>query len=274
MHPGRDGGQHARQPWRGPGRRGVQQFVGFGDHPGVLGATALAAVDHQRPLRQRHAGQTARQHEDVLAVIDGEGPQIDVARGQLPVLDQRRAGGDLHDPLCDPAARILEHLRSQLGQLLIAGLVADHQAIAAGSIDRLEHHAVQAVDDKLALFGILQVVGVDVGQDRALPEVVLDQGRNVGVDRLVIGHPVAHGVGDGDPARARSVQQPRNPEHRVRAKVHGIEVVVVETAVQDVDGTRTTHCAHPDLIVAAVEVAPLDEFHTHPPSQEGVLEMR
>src|SRR4029453_13183800 len=41
-----------------------------GEHPGVLGAAALAGVDDQAPFPQRHPGQPAGQHPDPLAVVD------------------------------------------------------------------------------------------------------------------------------------------------------------------------------------------------------------
>ena len=59
-------------------------------HPGVLAAAALAAVDHQLALGQRDAGQPAGQHVDAVAVVDREGAQVDVA-GPQRVVDQGRA---------------------------------------------------------------------------------------------------------------------------------------------------------------------------------------
>ena len=49
------------------------------DHPGVLGAAPLAGVDHQPALLEGHPGQPAGQDPHVLAVVDREGPQVDVA---------------------------------------------------------------------------------------------------------------------------------------------------------------------------------------------------
>ena len=49
------------------------------DHPGVLGATALAGVHHQPALVEGDPGQPAGQDPHVLAVVDREGAQVDVA---------------------------------------------------------------------------------------------------------------------------------------------------------------------------------------------------
>ena len=78
------------------------------EHPGVLAAAALAAVDDELALGQGDPGKTARQHPDVLAIVDREGSKINMARLQA-VLDQGRHGGQLDDRLRDPAARVLGH---------------------------------------------------------------------------------------------------------------------------------------------------------------------
>ncbi len=54
----------------------------------------------------------------------------------------------------------------------------------------------------------------------------------------------------------------------------GVEVVVVDAPVEHVDRLGTTDGTHPHLVVAAVEVTALDEFHAHPAGEEGVLEVR
>jgi hypothetical protein len=76
----------------------------WAENPGVLAATALAAVDHQLSLGQRHPGQAARQHPDVVAAVHRERAKIDVPRPQ-PILDQGRHGRKLDHRLGDPASR-------------------------------------------------------------------------------------------------------------------------------------------------------------------------
>ena len=48
-------------------------------HPGVLGAAALAGVHHQRALLQRHAREAARRDPHLVA-REHEGPKVDMAR--------------------------------------------------------------------------------------------------------------------------------------------------------------------------------------------------
>ncbi len=72
------------------------------------------------------------------------------------------------------------------------------------------------------------------------------------------------------PARA-AFTTPGMPEHAVGAQVDRVEEVVVDAPVDDVHGLRARRRAHPDGVVAAVEVATLDELDAHVPGQEGVL---
>ena len=48
-------------------------------------------------------------------------------------------------------------------------------------------------------------VRLDVRENRFLRQIEADDGRHVGVDRLVVGHPGAGRIGDGDAARAVDV---------------------------------------------------------------------
>ncbi|SKU71806.1 Uncharacterised protein [Mycobacteroides abscessus subsp. abscessus] len=109
---------------------------------------------------------------------------------------------------------------------------------------------------------------VHVGHNGFLAQVVLDNGRHIGVDELVVTHPIAHRAGDHHVPGARGVEQARDSEHRIRAELHGIQVGVIDAAVDHVDLALTLGGAHVDLVVAAEQIAPLDEFHTHLASQQ------
>src|SRR5215475_11386885 len=54
----------------------------FIQYPGVLGAAALARIDHERAFLQRDAGEPARHDGGALAAGEDERPEIDVARGE------------------------------------------------------------------------------------------------------------------------------------------------------------------------------------------------
>ena len=70
----------ARRGARRRRARGRPRDVARRQHPGVLGAAALAGVDDQLALGQRDPGQAAGQHPDVVAVVDRERAQVDVPR--------------------------------------------------------------------------------------------------------------------------------------------------------------------------------------------------
>ena len=53
-----------------------------------------------------------------------------------------------------------------------------------------------------------------------------------------------------------------------------IEVLVVDASVDDVHGLVTARRAHEHVIVAAVQVAALDELDTHLAGEERMLEVR
>ena len=126
-------------PWRSGGgtTERARDAPLAGEHPGVLRAAALAGVDDQRALDERHPGQAAGQHPHVVAVVHGERPQVDVARGDA-VADQRRDGRQLHHRLRDPSPRISDEPRAQHVQLVTIGLRADDEALATGAVDRLD----------------------------------------------------------------------------------------------------------------------------------------
>ena len=159
------------------------------------------------------------------------------------------------------------------GQFLLGGVGAEHDAVPAGALDGFDDQLVDAVEHLLALLVEPAPEGVDVGQQRLLAEVVLDDRRHVGVDELVVADAVAHGAGDHDVACAGGVEDPGHAEHRVGLELHRVEVVVVDAPVDDVDLTLALGGAHVDGVVAAEQVAALDQFHAHLPGQQRVLEV-
>src|SRR6185436_5537555 len=164
------------------------------EHPGVLAPTALAAVDNEFPLWQGNTGQPAREYPDILAVVDCERSKINMARLQA-ILDESRHCGELDHRLRDPAARVLLDPTAQRIQLGLGSTRADHDALATGAVHWLHDEIVEAIQYLLASFVILQPPGIDIGENRVLTKVILDQIRDVGVDQLVVGHSVTDGVG-------------------------------------------------------------------------------
>jgi hypothetical protein len=69
------------------------------------------------------------------------------------------------------------------------------------------------------------------------------------------------------------VQQSGAADQAVGAEVHGVEELVVDAAVDDVDPLLARRGPHPHHAVAADEVAALDELDAHQPGQQRVLEV-
>ena len=78
---------------------------------------------------------------------------------------------------------------------------------------------------------IVEPVGPDVRQQRALAQVVLDELREIGIRQLVVGYAITDRVGDRDIAGPGSVHQPWGPQHRVRAEGQRIDKIVVDAAI-------------------------------------------
>ncbi len=74
------------------------------------------------------------------------------------------------------------------------------------------------------------------------------------------------------PARA-ALSSAGDAEHRVGLELHRVEEGVVDAAVDDVDLALALGGAHVDGVVAAEQVAALDQLDTHLPGQQRVLEV-
>ena len=74
------------------------------------------------------------------------------------------------------------------------------------------------------------------------------------------------------PARA-ALTMPGAADDRVAAELHRVEEVVVDPPVHDVDALLAPGRPHVEDVVAADEVAALDQRHTHLLGEERVLEV-
>ena len=245
---------------------------GAADDPRVLRAATLTRVHDELALRQRDPGESSREHPDILAVVDRERPQVGVP-GTHPVLHERGDGREHDHRLRDPAARIGPQTPTQFVEFDARGVGTDDKTLAARSVDGLDDELVEPVEHLLERARILEPPRVDVLEDGLFGEVVADEVGNVGVDQLVIGDAVAHGVGDGDVAEPRGEHEAGRPEHRVRAELQWIEEVVVDTAVDDVDALGAASRAHEHLAADAEQVATLYELDAHQPGEQSVLEV-
>ena len=162
-------------------------------------------------------------------------------------------------------------LERQLVELHARGCRTDDQSFAARAVDPFEDEIVSPGQRVLAAGVVDQVHGLDVLQDRVLAQVVPDHRGHVGVDELVVGHPVAHRVGDGHPAGAGGVHDAGASHERLGSELQRIEVLVVDSTVDDMD--RYLALGRPQEDVGAVtdEVPPFDQVDAHEAGQEGML---
>ena len=123
------------------------------------------------------------------------------------------------------------------------------------------------------LVRVFEQVGVHIGQHRLLAQVVADEVGDLRVQRLVVGYPVAHGVGQGDVAGPGGVEDPGATEQRTRLELERVQELVVHAPVYDVHPLLARSRAHVDDPVATYEVTPFDQGHAHLAGQEGMFEI-
>lgn len=193
--------------------------------------------------------------------------------GRHPVAREGGRGGERDGPLRDPATRVGGDGRPGALQGVPVGLGADDDALAARPVHRLDHQLVDLVEDGVQLARFVRTVGLDVRENGLLAEVVPDQIRYVRVEEFVVGDAVAHGVGERDGARLGGAENARAADHRIGPEVQRIEEVVVEPPVYDMHRHLAPRGPHPDTVVAAGEIVPLDQLHPHQPGQQGVFEV-
>jgi hypothetical protein len=116
-------------------------------------------------------------------------------------------------------------------------------------------------------------VGLHLGEEGVLAEIVSNQRRHERVDGLVVRDPGPRGVGQAHVALAVDVHEAGHAEQTVTAERQRIEEVVVDPAVDHVHLLLAPRGPHEDVVVLDDQVAPFDEHHAHLASQEGVLEV-
>ena len=151
------------------------------------------------------------------------------------------------------------------------GRGADDQALAARPVHPLEHQLVPASQRVGPHRRVHEVHRLDVLQDRVFAEVVPDHVGDVGVDELVVGHAVAHGVGDGDPSGPGRVDDAGAADQGLGAELRGVEEVVVDPAIDDMDRDFALGGAQEHLGAVADQVASLDQVHAHEAGQQRML---
>ena len=189
------------------------------------------------------------------------------------VLHKRWNGGQLHNRLSYPPARVGDEAGAQRVQLGARGIRPDDQALAAGAVNGLHHELVEAIENLFERTGIFEPPGVDIFEHRFLAEVIPNQIGQVGVDEFVVGYAVTDGVGDRHVSKPSREQEPRRTEHRIGAKLQRVKEFVVDAAIDHIDPRGAGGGAHPDPAAGAEQVAPLHQLDAHQPRQQGVFEI-
>src|SRR4029453_8340034 len=100
---------------------------------------------------------------------------------------------------------------------------------------------------------------------RLFAQVKPDDGRDVRVERLVVGDAGADRVRDGDVSGADRVEESRHAQLGVVPARQRMDEVGVHTAVYHIGAGRTGGRSHVDNVVVDEEVAPIDQLDAHLP---------
>ena len=186
-------------------------------------------------------------------------------------LVQRRRGRQVQRRLGDEVVGVVDQLFAE-GLDLRLGRGRSHQhAVAAGTADLLHHQLVQLGQHLFQRLRLAATPGRDILQDRLLAGEEADDLGHVGIDGLVVGHAGPDRIGEGHGPGLIGRHQAGHPQSRVWPEGQGIQIIVVDAAVDDVDLLSSLGRAHEDLAVVDEQVAPLDQIDPQFVGQEGVF---
>jgi len=193
-------------------------------------------------------------------------------RGTL--LGDDRRGGQVQGRLGHVVARIGLDQRAELLALGLAGTRADHHAVAAGLVSRLDHQLVQVGQHVLEVFFVVAQEAGHVGQDRLFAQVVPDHLRHIGKHHLVIGHPRAGRIGQRHLAGAPATDQAGHAQQRIGMEHFRIEKQIVHPPIDHIHPLRAVDGAHVGAVVIGHEqVRAFDQLDAHGLGQVGMFEI-
>jgi hypothetical protein len=142
----------------------------------------------------------------------------------------------------------------------------------AGIVDGADAEFAVGVEDVVELVVVAAGVGRDGRQQRFFPEVETHQTGQVGFEGAAFGEAGADGVGHGDGAVADALDEAGDAGgFAVGGEDDGIDVGVVEAAVDDVDGFEAGDGFEIDAVIDDEEIVAAGEREAHFAGEETVL---
>ena len=232
----------------------------------------MGAIHDELTLGQCYSSESTGEHPHVSTVVDRKRSQIGVTRTK-PLVHQGGDGGERHHILSNPAARIIDQGFLQLGQFLLARSRPHDEPFTARAIHGFDHELIESIQDLLERLGLFEPPGVDVWQKWFFRKVVADEVGDIGIDKLVIGDPVADSVSDCDVAQPGSQHQARGAEQGINAELKRIKELIIDSSIDDIDSCGTSGRPHPHPTTRTEEVTTLDQFNAHQASEQGVFKV-
>ena len=131
---------------------------------------------------------------------------------------------------------------------------------------------VAVFEDVVEVVGVAARVGGDGAEQGFLAEVEAEELGGVGVEGAALGDAGADGVGEDDVAGADALEESRDAGVlAVGGEDDGVDVGVVEAAVDDVDAFEAGDGFEVDAVVEDEEVVTAGEGETHLAGEEAVL---
>jgi hypothetical protein len=168
--------------------------------------------------------------------------------------------------------RVSQQLSAAFLELGPACARPDGDPVSASLADGLDDKLLQVVERVAECLRLAADVGLDIGQDRILAEIVADHARHIGVDSLVVSDAGTDRIRERDVPTTVGAHQTRDPERTVGAENLWVQELVVDAPVNNIDRHEASDGVHIDPVIADHEVGADNELYTHLPREEHVLE--
>jgi len=180
---------------------------------------------------------------------------------------------ELDQRLSNEAGGVCLDLAGVSGNFLLGRHRSHEHVIASGSAGGFDDELIEVFDHVLVVILLEAGEGGDLLEEGLFVQIKANDLGDVRIDRLVIGDPGPGCIRQCDIARAISVNEARDAEDAVAVEGEWIEVVVIESSIDDAHSLLAFDGFDKDLVLLDHEVGALDEGNAHFSSEEGVLEV-